>query len=227
MSVGDFAMADLDDLPPHIRCALVGQFLQAWSAMELSLENAIGAALNIESIKLWILSANLRFRDKTNILRTLVDVSSFPQEEKDRTKLKIRKLADRAGGRNMIAHNPFAPDDTGKGVKFLTVKARGDYDAPSVVWLPRRFLEERRVLNGYSEFLERLEKRFKERPLTRQNWTDALLAFPYVEWPVPRQRISPQALLYFQSHPLQDMPDSGQATEQKGARTPDKPEEKP
>lgn len=42
-------MTDFKDLDPETRaCALVGQFLQAWSAMELALRDAIGAALKIE-----------------------------------------------------------------------------------------------------------------------------------------------------------------------------------
>jgi hypothetical protein len=59
-----FVMTNLSD--PDTRCyALVGRFLQAWSAMELSLRDAIGAALSIEVIKLQIICSNMRFRDKT------------------------------------------------------------------------------------------------------------------------------------------------------------------
>src|SRR5580700_11398979 len=60
-----FVMANFENLDPHTRCfALVGQFLQSWSVMERSLQNAIGAALSIETTKLQILCANIRFRDK-------------------------------------------------------------------------------------------------------------------------------------------------------------------
>jgi len=53
-------MPDFSELDPDTRCfALVGRFLQAWSEMEKSLHNAIGAALQIEEKKLWILAANL------------------------------------------------------------------------------------------------------------------------------------------------------------------------
>jgi hypothetical protein len=49
-------MTDFKDLDPETRCyALVGQFLRAWSAMELSLRDAIGAALDIEVVKLQII----------------------------------------------------------------------------------------------------------------------------------------------------------------------------
>jgi hypothetical protein len=77
-------MADFQKLDPETRCfALVGQFLQAWSSMEFCLHTAIGAALNIETTKLQILCANMRFRGKTNIMSTLIDVApSFTDDEK-------------------------------------------------------------------------------------------------------------------------------------------------
>jgi hypothetical protein len=47
-----FVMTDFKDLDPQIRCfALVGQFLQAWSIMEATLHDAIGAALSMETTK--------------------------------------------------------------------------------------------------------------------------------------------------------------------------------
>src|ERR1700688_3033788 len=120
--MGTFVMSDFKDLDPNIRCyALVGQFLQAWSAMELSLRDAIGAALNIEAIKLQIICSNLGFRDKINILRTLIDVSTWPEDDKVRAKSKLRKVSNHSGKRNMIAHAPFGPDATKTGVEFLTV----------------------------------------------------------------------------------------------------------
>jgi hypothetical protein len=74
-------MTDFQKLDPDIRClALVGLFLRAWSNMELSLHHAIEASLQIDNYKLYILTANMRFRDKTNIMRTLVDVAGFPPE---------------------------------------------------------------------------------------------------------------------------------------------------
>jgi hypothetical protein len=76
-------MTDLRDLDPKLRCfASVGQFLHHWSAMELSLHAAIGAALQIEPVQLQILCANIHFRDKIHILMTLIDVSQFPAAEK-------------------------------------------------------------------------------------------------------------------------------------------------
>ena len=114
-------MTDFKGLDPETRCyALVGQFLQVWSAMELALHNAIGAALSIEVVKLKIVCANMRFGDKTNILRTLVDVSSFSKDEKARDKRKLKALSRHSSKRNITTHSPSPTLILSKtGVEFL------------------------------------------------------------------------------------------------------------
>jgi hypothetical protein len=180
-------MTDFKGLDPETRCyALVGQFLQVWSAMELALHNAIGAALSIEVVKLKILCANMRFGDKTNILRTLVDVSSFSKDEKDRDKRKLKALSRHSSKRNMIAHSPFHPDPSKTGVEFLTVKAKGDFKTPNIVWSPKQFAHEISLISGYGKFLNEIEKRFNKKPLT--DYASALVPFVQTDWPVPRRR---------------------------------------
>jgi hypothetical protein len=179
-------MADFKSLDPETRCyALVGQFLQAWSTMELALHNAIGAALSIETIKLQFLCANMRFGDKTNILRTLIDVSSFSKVDKPRYKRKLKALSRHSSKRNMIAHSPFHPDQSNTGVEFLTVKARGEFGTPNIVWSPKRFAQEISVINGYVKVMNDIEKRFSKKPLT--DHASALVPFIQTDWPVPIQ----------------------------------------
>ena len=233
--LGLLAMSDFKELDPNIRCfALVGQFLQAWSAMELALRDAIGAALNINPIQLQILSANIRFRDKTDVLRTLVDVSPFPEDEKRRAKARIRKLGGHASKRNMIAHEPFAADPESKGVKFLTVKARGDFQTPDIIWSVHKFTEEGRALGSYKQFLECLESRFRQKPLTQQNYIDALRPFLDIgmgsNWPpahidVTMRSTTPLVLAHSQSLPDATHPDCDPATQEETSQTPDKPRE--
>src|SRR5947209_8350866 len=105
-------------LDPEIRCfALVGEFLRAWSLMEASLHDAIGAALNIEGLKVRILCANMRFRDKLHVIASLVYVAdSFSYEERSEIRKKLRTLADYSANRNMMAHEPFGPDESKTGV---------------------------------------------------------------------------------------------------------------
>ena len=106
--------------------------------MEESLHNAIGTARSIETTKLQIFCANMRFRDKIHILKTLIDVATiFSKEEKIELMKSLRELADYSGTRNMIAHDAFRPND--EGVEFLTVKAKGKFDLPKIVWNDDRF----------------------------------------------------------------------------------------
>jgi hypothetical protein len=79
-------------LDPEIRCfALVGEFLRAWSLMESALHEAIGAALNIEGLKVRILCANMRFHDKLNVITSLLHVA--PAFSKDEIKKYARNCA--------------------------------------------------------------------------------------------------------------------------------------
>jgi hypothetical protein len=223
-------MTDFQKLDPDVRCCvLVALFLQGWAAMELALRDAIGAALKIEEIQLKILCANIRFRDKTDILRTLVDVaSSFSAEEKKDAKSKLRKLSRHAMWRNMIAHDPFLADSAGDGVVFGTIKAKGAYDASHTRWSIHRFEGEDRALHAYTDWLDCLAARFKAAPLTRQNYADALR--PYLDdvgWQgdmsMPMRRTTPLALRNSLSRPDPIHPDSGQATPEKDSQIPDKP----
>jgi hypothetical protein len=173
-------MVDFEELDPQTRCfALVGQFLQAWSLMENSLHNAIGAALAIETIKLQILCANMRFRDKTNILGTLINVVNFLSvEEKTQIQKRLRDLADYSPARNMMAHDAFYPDESKEGVEFLVVKAKGGkFDTPAVVWNADRFQSEGAKVDQYRRFLDEVADSFLAQPLPPQNYSAALRRF--------------------------------------------------
>jgi hypothetical protein len=217
-------MTDFKDLDPEIRCfALVGRFLQAWSVMEGSLHNAIGTALSIETTKLQILCANMRFRDKIHILTTLIDVAHFfSKEEKAELMKTLRGLADDSGNRNMIAHDAFRPDDEGVGVEFLTVKAKGKFDLPKIVWNADRFQTEGALIGQYRSLLDGLEARFQAQPLPQRAYVDAFVA----DTPLPMRHIMSPALLGYLSLQPQVHPDNDQANQEKSAQTPESPQEK-
>src|SRR5262249_40754138 len=146
----------IESLDPEIRCfALVGEFLRAWSLMESSLHNAIGAAFNIEGIKVRILCANMRFRDKLHVIGSLVDVVHlFSNDERTDIRKKLRTLADYSANRNMMAHEPFGPDESKTGVQFLTVKAKGKVDIPDVIWSLEKFRTESDLVYDYCDFFD-------------------------------------------------------------------------
>jgi hypothetical protein len=217
-------MTDFRDLDPEIRCfALVGQFLQAWSVMENSLRAAIGAALNIETTKLQILCANMRLRDKINILNTLIDVApDFTDDEKTELRRTFRDLADYSGTRNMMAHDAFHPDDSKTGVEFLTVRAKGKFALPNVVWSVDQFQTEGDKVDQYRDFLDGLEARFRAKPLPQQSYSAALLPFLHPTWP-PKGHTWPPTFLDSLSLPPQEPPDSDQANDETNPQIPEKP----
>jgi hypothetical protein len=225
-------MTGFDDLDPETRCfALVGQFFQSWSIMESSLHDAIGSALRIEIDKLKILCANIEFDHKIYILRTLIDVSSIFQKDKSSLQKAMRELAEYAKLRNMIAHHPFQPDESKKGVQFFAVRARGKLEQPEEIWLPTRFQYEAKQMEKYRSILDRIKSSFDAQPLPPPDYARALR--PYLDmnmgsdfWRSRRptwSTMSPAAanLLF---HQAQDLPDSGPASQETLSQTPDEPE---
>jgi hypothetical protein len=225
-------MADFDDLDPQTRCfALVGQFLQAWSVMENSLHTAIGAALAIEPIKIRILCANMRFRDKIHVLGTLFDVGPyFGEQNKEQMRKDLRSLADYSSIRNMMAHDPFRPDESQKGVEFLTVKAKGRFGLPDIIWGVEKFQTELKQIDQYRAFLEELATAFKAQPIPPTNYASALLRFlpEYGQGDfLPMQHMMSPALQDHLSRQAQAVPDLSldPSTGEIKPQTPPKPEE--
>lgn len=232
-------MADVSDLPPaQLRCfALVGQFLQGWGTMEIALNGAIGAGLKIEEVQTAIVCANITFRDKIDIVRTLVDVSTFSDRDKASAKSKLRKLGNHARRRNMVAHTAFGPTFDGTGVEFYAVKAKGEYDRSRLIWSAHKFREESRALEGYATFLRSLRDCFARKPLAEVDYVSALRPFldtgfnmgmlggwNYLDRPAPTQQIDQTGLAGPPIQPRQDRPGSDPATRE---RTPRKPGEPP
>jgi hypothetical protein len=76
-------MKDFTSLDPDTRCyALVGRFLSEFAELETCLNMALQAAMKLHDLIRFILCANITLRDKVSILRAIVDVSQFPEEER-------------------------------------------------------------------------------------------------------------------------------------------------
>jgi hypothetical protein len=204
--------------------ALVGQFLQMWAAIEIGIQYVIGEALEIKQISLSILCANMRFRDKTNIIRTLVDVSdhAFDAKQKEHFKKVIRDLAEYSTIRNMIAHDPFLATDDGLGTQFITVKAKGNYARPEVIWQPNDFREAFRKLHEFSTEIDKIEAIFKDRPVTEKDVRSALAFIASIDL---TGKSAEQATEHPHDRPVQDDPGSRPATSETSPQTPDKPRE--
>jgi hypothetical protein len=160
-------MTKLESLDPDTRCfALVGQFLHAWSTMELCLHDALAAGLRLSDLMQFILCANLQLWAKISVLRTIVDVSSLSADERKKFSGQLQSLGKYSGARNMVAHNPFEPDrDEGdpkkQGVTFGTVKAKGGFSLPPTTWSQAKFKEEMDKVDVYASDLIRLRDKLR------------------------------------------------------------------
>jgi hypothetical protein len=198
--------------------------------MEAALHNAIGAALRVETVALRILCANIRFRDKVHILSTLIDVAPYvAQASKEQWRKDLRELADYSAVRNMMAHDPFRSDESGKGVEFLTVKAKGKFYLPEIVWDTEKFKNECGQVARYRKFLDELVILFEAQPTPPQNYARALFRFlpEYGEgYMLPMRHMMSPALQDHLSRQAQAVPDLSldPATGEIKPQTPPKPE---
>lgn len=122
--------------------------------------------MKLDDLRRFILCANLSFGDKLHVLRTIVDVSAFPDAERARFSKRLCELAEYSKFRNMIAHESFGPDDTEndpakQGVTFSVVKAKGKFSLPPVIWDQEKFRSEYKLVEEYAEDLVSLRDRLR------------------------------------------------------------------
>jgi hypothetical protein len=216
-------MTDFKDLDPEIRAyALIGQFLKRWSELEQQIHEAIGAALGLDETRRYILCANLQLKDKVNVLRTLVQQSSFPIDVKESTNTELAAIQNYTH-RNMIAHDAFEPDPEG-GVVFLPVKAKKQFSRPRDKWSVTKFEEEGKAIATLAEHVARLKARFSDQTtfeLPPFGWFEGMQ-----ETPLPMRHTMSPALLDSLSHSVPMPPSSDPPNQEKIYQTPEGPPEK-
>jgi len=133
------------NLPHKIRAtALVGQFLQYWSVLESTINQAIEQGLKINYLQGAVLASNITFRNKIHILKVLVDLRGIDAE---RLKGYVDEVATLSYARNMVAHDVFWADEEGDGVKFAVAKAKNKLSFPDTRWSIQNFLEKFEQIN--------------------------------------------------------------------------------
>lgn len=163
--------------------SLVGQFMQAWSIMENSLNGVIGASLGLSSVQREIVCSNLQFRDKVHIARTATNLM-LPKDPGERFDATLKKLPNLAGRtRNMIVHNMFDVSDDGQAVMFFLTKAKGNLEFPDVRWTETDFIGEYRALSDITKALDDLKEKFEKRPPPSK--LAQALAWPTLAPPLP------------------------------------------
>jgi hypothetical protein len=122
-------------LGPEIRAmALAGHYLQSFALMENAMNRAIGKAIGLDSTQETILCKNISFRDKVHILRTFVAIAPLGDGTRKSYDTTLVKAANCSADRNMVAHELFGPDESGKAIEFLVARAKGKLQYPRVVW---------------------------------------------------------------------------------------------
>ena len=217
-------MIDFKSLNPEIRAyALIGQFLKCWSDLEQQIHEAIGAALGLDETRRYILCANLQLKDKVNVLRTLVQQSSFPLDVKECTNKELTAILNYTQ-RNMIAHDAFEPDLRGDGVVFFPVKAKKESSRPRDIWSIDKFKEEREAIAEMAENVALLKARFSSQTsfeLPPFGWFEGMQDIP-----LPMRHTMSPVLLDSLSHFVPMPPSSDPPNQEKIDQTPAKPEEK-
>ena len=135
---------------------LVGEFMWHWASLEAVLNRGVTKLLSLGILEGAILTANLQVRDKIHIIRTAVDMWGLfaPAEMKAAGKL-LDTVAAAAGERNLVAHNPFGPGESG-GVSFAITKAKGKLDFPDTVWSEADFSRKFAAMDSLEKSLRSL-----------------------------------------------------------------------
>jgi hypothetical protein len=172
------------DMPaPRRARLLVGTYIQMWAFMETDLNDAIEVALGLDSLQGIIVCKNINLRDKIYILKSIItlnDPTKMYEAEID----ALSDISDIAGKeRNMIAHDAFAADTDGDGVRFFVMKAKGKLTFPETRWSIADFDQKIQNLTRLASILRSIADRFtKKTPdlaTLLQEPTNALSALAY------------------------------------------------
>ena len=195
--------------------SLVGQFLHIWALTEASLNNVVGAAINLTNFQQAIVCSNIQLRDKVHIARTAITLL-LPSQSQEASNKLLKNVADFAtSNRNMVAHNLFGANDDGTAVEFLLVKAKGELRFPDVNWTRADFHEKYQTMRSLANDLRELAATLQKSPA---NKLAHFLAAPSTTPDQP-------GLLGLLSLPPQDDLDSDSANPQTDDKNPPSSEE--
>ena len=211
-------MTNFKALDPDLRCvALVGRFLQQWSALEAALNTTIQTMLKLTSLQGAIVTKNMSLRDKINVVKSIVDVYA-PLHRKKSALTTMKNIQAYTAWRNTVAHECFLPDDKGDGVEFIVMKAKDKVSFPEERWSVANFKEKGSLLHQATQGLYEIQKEFKASPLA-----NALLA----GLSPPKENISGLGAINLPLLPAPEdrTSDNSTATHQKDPQTPPSSEE--
>lgn len=175
---------ELSALPHHLRTlALVGLYLHDFAFMGIAIDRAITGLIGLDERRMFLLSPNIPFSSKVQILKTLVFSANIDENSKS-SYLKTLNLALGASNyRNNIAHHAFAESEESNGVRFLVVKAQGEIKFPEMDWSVSKFKIECEKLRSCEERVSEMKQTII---ITEKDNAERLAyAIKALSWPTP------------------------------------------
>jgi hypothetical protein len=144
--------------PMSSACEMVGRFLYHFSRIELGLDEAIAKLFKLEPGAAEIITANVDFSRKVNLLATMVELQA-PDMVKDWND-QAQKLFNAIRGlndphRQTLAHSRFEPEGS-DAVRFIRVVAKGKLSHKEPVWTRSDFLRRYEEMQRISDDLSQL-----------------------------------------------------------------------
>ena len=127
--------------PLSAACELVGQFLYHFAGVELRINSAIAKLFELTDEGADILTANIDFNRKLNLIETIVDQQASAKPEKWRSDATVLLSAIRqinSPPRQIVAHSSFEPAENGS-VRFKRTEAKGKLKRGEPVWTKEQF----------------------------------------------------------------------------------------
>lgn len=150
-----------DEISLARACHDVGVFMHCFALTEASLDAAVAAALGLDDLQKYIVSANVPFANKVHIARSALAVSYIDDKLQKHHQRHLNKLLSLNTDRVMVAHYLFGPNDDQTATDFLYTKAKSDLDITPITWEPKDFLRRYNSLSRIRAKLLDLEKAFK------------------------------------------------------------------
>lgn len=116
-----------------------GLFMISWSVLETTIEAAIMKQLQLDSQRTLIITTSMQFRQRVNILCSLLELND-PNNENYKDAIKLLKKIERDAKRNMLVHGHIIVGVPGE-LTFVKSNIVDGYNANRATFNQRQLLE--------------------------------------------------------------------------------------
>jgi hypothetical protein len=156
--MSDYQSALANDDPLGAACELVGRFLFHFAGVERRIDAAIAKLFELTDEAADILTANIDFNRKLNLIETIVDqqASGKPKKWRSDATLLLNTIKQiNNPPRQIIAHSSFEPAENGS-VRFKRTEAKGKLKRDELVWTKEKFEQYFRDMDRHATKLDHL-----------------------------------------------------------------------